>query len=449
MTELQGWTAKGFEGVRDAFARNFDEGQRGRRGLQRVPPRSEGGRPLGRDRRRRTPAAPWEEDSIVLVYSTTKGLTAVCANKLAQEGELDVDAPVAQYWPEFGQAGKQDVPVSCLLSHQVGLPDIDGTMSLDDALAWEPVVEALARQTPLWEPGTQHGYHATTYGWLVGEVICRVTGRSIGTYFREEVADPLGLDAWIGLPEAEEPRVAQLVGWGSGTDGALIDDSEFDEATRASLAQIMGPDSLLGRALSAPGGALSGNVWNQRAVRAAEIPAASGVADARSVARLYASCIGEVDGVRLLTEAQLKQATTQLTSGPNVVLMGLDIQFGLGFMLRSSIMTLGGENSFGHFGAGGSMGWADPDAEFAFGYVMNKMQMGLAGDTRTLNLVNACYDGAVASESVGRLQRHRDHLARAAEAERLVQPHRARVAASTRAASDGPHALRCPPRRRA
>ena len=135
---------------------------------------------------------------------------------------------------------------------------------MKSALAWGPVIEALARQTTLWEPGTQHGYHATTYGWLVGEVICRVTGRSIGTYFREEVADPLGLDAWIGLPEAEEPRVAQLVGMGfRHRRRRSIDDSEFDEATRASLAQIMGPDSLLGRSLSAPGGALvRKDVWN-------------------------------------------------------------------------------------------------------------------------------------------------------------------------------------------
>jgi CubicO group peptidase (beta-lactamase class C family) len=390
MTDTQGWTAPGFEGVRDAFVRNFDEGNEVgaafsayHRGQKVVD--------LWGGIADEHTGRPWEEDSIVLVYSTTKGLTAVCANKLAQEGKLDVDAPVAEYWPEFAQAGKQDVPVSYLLSHQVGLPDIDGAMSLEDALAWEPVVEALGRCAPLWEPGSQHGYHATTYGWLVGEVIRRISGRSVGAYFRDEVAAPLGLDAWIGLPEAEEPRVAMLVGWG-GADGSLIDSSSFDEETRAAIAQIMGPESLLGRALSAPGGALSGNVWNQRAVRAAEIPAANGVADARSIARLYASCVGEVDGIRVLTGTQLKQATTQLTSGPNVVLMGLDIQFGLGFMLRSSLMPLGGENSFGHFGAGGSMGWADPDAELAFGYVMNKMQMGLAGDTRTTNLVGACYD---------------------------------------------------------
>ena len=335
---------------------------------------------------------PWGQDTITNVWSTTKTMTALSALVLVERGQLDVHAPVAEYWPEFAQAGKQDVPVSYLLSHQVGLPDIEAAMSLEDALAWDPVVEALGRCAPLWEPGSQHGYHATTYGWLVGEVIRRISGRSVGAYFRDEVAAPLGLDAWIGLPEAEEPRVAMLVGWGGGSDGSLIDNSSFDEETRAAIAQIMGPESLLGRALSAPGGALSGNVWNQRAVRAAEIPAANGVADARSIARLYASCVGEVDGIRILTDTQLKQATTQLTSGPNVVLMGLDIQFGLGFMLHSSLMQLGGENSFGHFGAGGSMGWADPDAELAFGYVMNKTQMGLAGDTRTTNLLDACYD---------------------------------------------------------
>jgi CubicO group peptidase (beta-lactamase class C family) len=393
MSDLHGWTAAGFEGVRDAFARNFAEGNevgaafsayhRGRK----VVDLWGGVADAATDRL-------WEEDTVILVFSTTKGMTAVCANKLAQEGALDVDAPVADYWPEFASAGKETVPVSFLLSHQVGLAWIDGAMTLEDTLAWDPVVAALAAQAPHWEPGSRHGYHATTYGWLVGEVIRRVSGRSVGTYLREEVVGPLGLDMWIGLPESEEPRTARLIGWGA-SGGSGLDDSDFDEETRAALAQFIGPDSMLGKALIAPGGGLGGNVWNERAVRAAEIPAANGVADARSIARMYAACIGEVDGVRILTAEQLKRATTQLTSGPNVVLMGLDIQFGLGFMLRSSLMTLGGEGSFGHFGAGGSMGWADPDAEFAFGYVMNKMSMGLAGDTRTQNLVNACYDALV------------------------------------------------------
>ena len=156
---------------------------------------------------------------------------------------------------------------------------------------------------------------------------------------------------------------------------------------------IMGPDTMLGKALFAPGGALSEpDVWNSRALHAAEVPAAGGIGDARSLARMYSACIGTVDGVRLLDDEQLRRATTQLTTGPNRVLLDMDIQFGLGFMLRSTLIELGGPRSFGHFGAGGSVGWADPDAELAFGYVMNRMDMGLAGDVRSYELINACYD---------------------------------------------------------
>ncbi len=273
-----------------------------------------------------------------------------------------------------------------LLSHQAGLAWIDGDMTLDEALSWDPVVDALARQIPHYEPGSRHGYHATTYGWLVGEVIRRVTGKSVGTYFHDEIAAPLGLDFWIGLPESEEARVAPLVG--GLVDPALATDPEV----RKLINDVMGPDTVLGKALFAPGGSLSDpDVWNSRALHAAEIPAAGGIGDARSLARMYAACIGTVDGVRLLTDDQLHRATTQLTSGPNTVLLDMDIQFGLGFMLRSSLIALGGPRSFGHFGAGGSVGWADPDADLSFGYVMNRMDMGLAGDARSYELINACY----------------------------------------------------------
>jgi len=258
-------------------------------------------------------------------------------------------------------------------------------MTLDQALSWDPVVDALAEQVPHWEPGSQHGYHALTYGWLVGEVVRRVTGMSVGTYFHNEIAVPLGLDFWIGLPPSEEPRVAVLQ---EGlADPALVEDPEV----KAFVDAVMGPDTMLGKALFAPGGAFRmPDVWNMPSVHQAEVPAANGIGDARSLARLYASCIGAVDGYRLLSEDQLKRATTQLTSGPNKVLMDLDIQFGLGFMTRSEFIPLGGPRAFGHFGAGGSVGWADPDAGLAFGYVMNRMDMGLAGDTRSYNLVNAC-----------------------------------------------------------
>ena len=214
------------------------------------------------------------------MFSTTKGVTAVCANQLAQEGKLDVDAPVAEYWPEFaqGRQGGHSGAVPALAPGRPGL--VDGAMTLEDALAWDPVVDALAAQAPMWEPGSQHGYHATTYGWLVGEVIRRVTGRSIGTYFRDEVAEPLGLDFWIGLPEAEEPRVATLVG---GHRGPADDDLA---TTRRELIDAVHRPRHRPRQGARRAGrrARRHDVWNTRAVRPAEIPAANGVADARSIA---------------------------------------------------------------------------------------------------------------------------------------------------------------------
>jgi len=386
MVEISGSVAAGFEKVRDVFAANFDAGlevgasfaayHRGAKvvDLWGGTADAESGR-------------AWQENTIALVFSTTKGVTAICANKLAQEGKLDVDAPVAEYWPEFAQAGKHDIPVSYLLSHQAGLAWVDGEMTKEEAFAWAPVVDALARQVPNWEPGTKHGYHATTYGWLVGEVIRRVTGKTVGAYLHDEIAVPLGLDFWIGLPEAEEPRVAPLTG--GLTDPALVENEEM----RALMMQFLGPDTMLGRALFAPGHALSEpGIWNSRAMHAAEIPSVNGIGEARSLARMYAACVSEVDGIRLVGPEQLKRATTRLTRGPNAVLLDLDIQFGLGFMVPSGLIAVGGPHSFGHFGAGGSVGWGDPDAGLAFGYVMNRMEMGLAGDTRSFDLISACYD---------------------------------------------------------
>lgn len=383
---IDGWTASGFERVRDVFEENFAAGKE----VGAAFTAYHRGAPVvdlwGGVADPQTGRA-WERDTIVLVYSTTKGITAICANRLAEEGRLDFDAPVARYWPEFAQNGKDAILVRHLLTHQAGLAWVDEPMTLDDALSWEHVTAALARQAPHWEPGSQHGYHATTYGWLVGEVVRRVTGRSIGTYFRDEIAAPLGLDFWIGLPEEHEHRVARLVG-SIGERAQTADDE-----TRARIAELMGPDTMLGKALSAPGGALRGpDVWNSRAVHAAEIPAAGGIGDARSIARLYAACIGEVDGIRVLGPETVARAAERQTEGPNVVILGLDLQFGLGFIVPSSIVSLGGPRSFGHFGLGGSAGWADPDADLAFGYVMNKLEMGLAGDTRSYRLVQACYD---------------------------------------------------------
>jgi CubicO group peptidase (beta-lactamase class C family) len=383
MSDVAGWVAPGFEPVRDAFAANFAAGLEAGAAFA-VYRHGEPVVDLWGGVADVATGRPWREDTVVLVFSTTKGATAACAHLLAARGRLDPEAPVARWWPEFAAAGKERVTVAHLLAHQAGLAWVDEALTLEEALAWEPVVAALARQAPHWEPGTDHGYHALTFGWLVGEVVRRVDGRSLGAFFRDEVAGPLGLDFWIGLPEEVEPRVARLV-----TPAAA------DAEARAAMAALAGPGSELGRALSAPGRAFADvEVFNARAVRAAEVPAANGVADARSVARMYAAMIGEVDGVRLLPPEQLERATRRRTDGPDRVLLGLDIQFGLGFMVPSSVITVGGPRSFGHFGAGGSVGWADPDAGLAFGYVMNRMEVGLAGDARSARLIAAAYEAA-------------------------------------------------------
>ncbi len=383
MAVAQGFTAPGFEGARDAFENNFAQGLELGAAFSAYY-RGEKVVDLWGGIADETTGRPWEENTMEVVFSTTKGVTAICAHKLAQEGKLDFDAPVAKYWPEFAQNGKAEIPVSYLMSHQAGLAWVDEPTTPEEVFAWEPVIRGLERATPIWEPGTEHGYHATTYGWLVGEVIKRITGVSVGTYFRREIGDPLHLDFWIGLPASEEPRVARL-------SGGLAPETN-DPETQQLIDQFMGPDTEMGKALFSPGNALSGaDIYNTPELHAAEIPAAGGIGDARSIARLYAACVGEVDGIRILTPEEVKLAAAQQTSGPNRILLGLDLQFGLGFIIPSSLITLGQANSFGHFGAGGSVGWADPDAEFGFGYVMNKMSMGLAGDTRSADLVNACY----------------------------------------------------------
>ena len=379
----EGWTEPGFERVRAVFAKNLEDGLDVGASFSAY----HRGRPVvdlwGGIADPATERA-WEQDTLAVVFSTTKGITATCAHRLAQTGQLDVEAPVVEYWPEFGQAGKAEIPVSQLLSHRAGLPWVDEPHTLADVLAWDPMIRALEHQAPVWPPGTQHGYHAVTFGWLVGEVVRRVCGRSIGAYFREEIAEPLGLDFWIGLPEELEPRVATLI-------GGLSPDS-FDEATRAVIDQFIGPDTMLGKALSVNGAIDSTDALDSRAGHAAELPATGGIGDARSIAHLYAAIIGEVDGIRILDPAQMELARTPRTNGPNTVLLGLDLQFGLGYIVPSTLVQVGGDRSFGHFGLGGSGGWCDPDAELSFGYVMNRLELGLAGDFRIFSLINACYD---------------------------------------------------------
>jgi CubicO group peptidase (beta-lactamase class C family) len=397
VTDIRGQVEPGFEAVADAFEANFAEhGEVGAgfslyvEGEQVVALTGGVADADGR---------PYDEDTLQMVFSTTKGATAVCAHLLAERGELDLDAPVAEYWPEFAAAEKGDVPVSWLLCHKAGLIDTDRSMTLDEALDWDTVTAALAESTPVWEPGTQHGYHAVTYGWLVGEVVRRISGKSLGTFFADEVAGPLGLDFWIGLPDAQQGRVAPLIPMGGGPEPMMLSEEGdgSDDAPQGLIEMLnlfMGPGNLIARALTAPGGALADEqAWNEPRLRAAEIPAANGVTNAPSLARMYSSLVVETDGVRTLQPESMERAIVPQVSGPDSVLI-FPIPFALGFMGHSEMSPFVGGRSFGHYGAGGSVGFADPDRRIAGGYVMNKMHFGLAGDPRTAALL-AAVDTAV------------------------------------------------------
>ena len=379
MTKIDGHVEEGFGAVADAFAENFAEhGEVGAGFCLYVD-----GKPVvdltggvadpdtGR---------PYDSDTLQLVFSTTKGAAAICAAVLHERGELDYDAPVARYWPEFAAGGKDDMTVGWMMSHRGGLATVDTAPPLDEVLAVDPIVEALAAQAPLWEQDGSHGYHALTYGWLVAEVVRRISGQRIGAFLQDNIAQPLGLDFWIGLPEEQEPRVAPLLSAPAPTDPVAVE----------LMMAIMGPDTLGGRALSLNGTfTIDGdNLFNTRAVHASEIPAANGITNAASLARLYAATVGEVDGVQLMNDATRGRATPSVTSGNDKCLV-METKFGMGFMGYDGVLPLTGPRAYGHAGAGGSLGFADPDLGIGYGYVMNQMSGSLVGDPRTGGLTAA------------------------------------------------------------
>ena len=385
MTEIHGTVAPGFEKVADAFRANFDEFPELGAGFALY---ADGG--LQVDLRGgvadKATGRAWDEDTLQLVFSTTKGAAAICLARLVGAGRLSYSDTVASHWPEFAANGKEDVTVAQMMSHQAGLAWVEAPVTIDDLLAVDPIVAALAAQAPLWEPGSTHGYHALTYGWLVGELVRRVDGRTIGRYFAEEVAGPLGLDFWIGLPESEEVRVSTLEGSPPPADAAAL----------ALMMQVMGPGTPGFNALTMHGVVLAlgmgDNPFNTRAFHATEMPAANGITNARSLAKMYAATVGEVDGVRILGEDAMREASAEAVRGSDHCLVA-ETRFGMGFMLDNATVPLVGPNAFGHAGAGGSLGHADPDSGIGYGYVMNQMLGGIAGDPRTIRLndaVRAC-----------------------------------------------------------
>lgn len=378
--ELQGNCAAGFEGVRDTFVAAFERGDEIGAAVSvmvdgdRVVDLWAGYADAARTR-------PWQRDTLVNVFSTTKGMTALCAHRLVDQGKLDLDAPVARYWPEFGAAGKQDIRVRSLLSHQAGLPAIRETLPPEAIFDWDRMTAALAAETPWWEPDTAHGYHAVTFGWLVGEVVRRVSGRSVGRYFRDEIAGPLGADFHIGCGPELDSRIADLV------QGPI----QMDGGSNLMAEMLSNPQGMTARAFMNP--PLLGDVPMSRAWRAAEIPAANGHASAAAIATIYGAVArGGLDGVRVLSPESVERARTEHVHGKDGVIQ-LTTRIASGFMLAPPDEPCGpNDRAFNHAGAGGSLGYCDPEAKLGIGYVMNHMHMGpWLVDPRARALVDAVH----------------------------------------------------------
>ncbi len=377
---MHGTVAEGFEPVREAFSRNFDRlGDRG----AAVAVYREGRRvvDLWAGVKDVDGTAPWQRDTAQVVRSATKGVAAAVLLMLHGRGELDLDAPVAAYWPEFKAHGKERLLVRHVLNHRAGLPVLDEPLTPAEAADPQRAAGAVAAQAPAWEPGTDHGYHALTYGWLLDELVRRVTGRGSGEWIASEISGPLGLDLWVGLPGARAHRV--------GTVGR-IEGPEPSGTLRARPKRSVSdaysdPASLTRRAFAAISPFPD---QNDPVFRAAALPAANGVATADGLARFYAALIGPVDGVRLLDAAGVARARAEESAGPDRVLV-VGTRFGLGYMLHGSASPFLAAGSFGHPGRGGSVGFADPESGIAFGYVTNGFRRTVTADPRAQALIRA------------------------------------------------------------
>jgi CubicO group peptidase (beta-lactamase class C family) len=374
-TEIHGTCAAGYEPVREAFAGNFAEpGEIGASVAVAV-----GGEPVvnlwagwadpGRTRE-------WQEDTLTNVWSTTKAMTSLCAHILIDRGELDQDAPVARYWPEFAAGGKAEIPVRWIMGHKSGLTGLSVPVSLQDYYDWEKITDLLARQEPLFPPGSTTGYQAITFGYLVGEVIRRITGQSCGTFFGSEIAGPLDADFHIGLPGTELDRCSDLQGVRPSEDEQAALAQAYASASPAAQAALLNP-------------ALTGDEANADDWRMAEIPAANGHGTALGLVTVYGTL---TDGSERLISAKTLQAARTGQGRFTDVVLGFPVEFGLGVVLSGPEGHFGpNPAAFGHDGFGGSAVGADPEAGVAFAYVMNRMGMNLADDPRKMALIDAVY----------------------------------------------------------
>lgn len=379
-----GTVAPGFERVRDAFEENFStRGEVGAAFSAYVDGREVANLWGGEAR----PGLPWTDRTMIVAASVAKGFTAFIIQRLADQGKLDIDAPVSAYWPEFAANGKDKVRISMVLDHTAGLPYVPDHASV--ALLERPatlrdldrIASALAAAPLVWEPGTQHGYHSITYGWILGEIVRRVTGKTLGTYLRDEIARPLDLDYWIGLPASEHDRVAHI---------------QIDPVMDSDLvAAIVNASTPLGKTLFV-GDKRVGEAFktcNDPDFWSAEVPAAGGIGSARGVARLYALLArgGELDGERLVSPSSIERFQRERLRAHDM-LWNVPRRLGLGYMRPTPEFPMGpSDEAFGHAGLGGSIGFADPSRKVGFGYVMSQLVFGNGVDARAHALAGALY----------------------------------------------------------
>ena len=318
---------------------------------------------------------PWQKDNLVTVYSTTKGVAAFCIALAMEKGLLKYEERVSTYWPEFSNNGKEDITIGMLMSHQAGICSPE-TRNVEDYYNQSLMAEKLAGMTPIWEPGTASGYHSMTFGWLTSELILRVTGKSLGTFFREEVGDQHEIDFFIGLPESEDHRVAELVPF----DIVRNENSEQQqvELTDAQKSQRNSAGTL--------------DIQNTKEWRQAEIPSANGQGNAGGLAKLYSLIVPEDNNLKLLKDDTVNQMTTMQIEGRDLVL-AVQVRWGVGFILNKHKIIYGPiEGAFGHSGYGGSCAFGDPKNKIGVSYVMNKMLDNFNADGRSIELINATYD---------------------------------------------------------
>ena len=318
---------------------------------------------------------PWQKDNLVTVYSTTKGVAAFCIALAMEKGLLKYEEKVSTYWPEFANNGKENITVGMLMSHQAGICSPE-TRNVDDYYNQNLMSKKLAGMTPIWEPGTASGYHSMTFGWLTSELILRVTGKSLGTFFREEVGDQHEIDFFIGLPESEDHRVAELVPF----EIVRNENSEQQkiELTDAQKSQRNSAGTL--------------DIQNTKAWRQAEIPSANGQGNAAGLAKLYSLIVPEDNSLKLLKDDTVNQMTTMQIEGRDLVL-AVQVRWGVGFILNKHKIIYGPiEGAFCHSGYGGSCAFGDPENKIGVSYVMNRMLDNFNADGRSIELINATYD---------------------------------------------------------